>query len=58
MPTFKIQGQVYYRIGSVLPSYENEPSFLQIYFVGNVKKKTELMSYLFPTVKPRLVSQL
>jgi len=28
MPTFKIQGQVYHRIGSVLPSHANEPSFL------------------------------
>ncbi|UYV80633.1 hypothetical protein LAZ67_19001160 [Cordylochernes scorpioides] len=33
--TFSIQGQVYHRIGSLMPS-ENQPSrFLQIYFVGN-----------------------
>ncbi|KAL4091277.1 hypothetical protein QTP88_025990 [Uroleucon formosanum] len=57
-PTFKIQGQVYHRIGSVLPSYANESSFLQIYFVGNDEKEVELQSNLFPTVKPRLVGQL
>ncbi|UYV72319.1 hypothetical protein LAZ67_9002625 [Cordylochernes scorpioides] len=33
--TFSIQGQVYHRIGSLMPS-ENQPSrFLQIYFIGN-----------------------
>ncbi|UYV74787.1 hypothetical protein LAZ67_12000976 [Cordylochernes scorpioides] len=33
--TFSIQGQVYRRIGSLMPS-ENQPSrFLQIYFMGN-----------------------
>ncbi|UYV82493.1 hypothetical protein LAZ67_21002525 [Cordylochernes scorpioides] len=33
--TFSIQGQVYHRIGSLMPS-ENQPSrFLQIYFMGN-----------------------
>ncbi|VVC42095.1 Helitron helicase-like domain, partial [Cinara cedri] len=58
MSTFKIQGQVYHRIGSVLPSYTNEPSFLQIYFVGNDEKEAELRSNLFPAVKPRLVGQL
>ncbi|UYV76779.1 hypothetical protein LAZ67_14002000 [Cordylochernes scorpioides] len=33
--TFSIQGQVYHRIGSLMPS-ENQPSrFLQIYFMGD-----------------------
>ncbi|UYV75784.1 hypothetical protein LAZ67_13001346 [Cordylochernes scorpioides] len=33
--TFSIQGQVYHRIGSLMPS-ENQPSrFLRIYFMGN-----------------------
>jgi len=58
MLTFKIQGQVYHRIGSVLPSPENKPSFLQIYFIGNNEKETEIRSNLFPAVKSWLVTQL
>lgn len=58
MLTFKIQGQVYHRIGSVLPLYANEPSFLQLYFVGNDEKEAELRSYLFPAIKPSLIGQL
>jgi len=42
MPTFRIQGQVYHRIGSVLPTPENVPSFLQIYFIGNDEKKRNI----------------
>lgn len=34
MPTFKIQGQVYHLIGSLLP--ENQPKFLQIYFISDL----------------------
>ncbi|GBO09285.1 hypothetical protein AVEN_111478-1 [Araneus ventricosus] len=35
MPTFKVQGQVYHRIGSLQPLWNEEPKFLQIYFVGD-----------------------
>jgi hypothetical protein len=31
MPTFKIQGQVYHRIGSMQPLPGEEPKFFQIY---------------------------
>ncbi|UYV67959.1 hypothetical protein LAZ67_5002631, partial [Cordylochernes scorpioides] len=39
MPTFKVQGQVYHRIGSVLPplnsdSRQLQPAFLQVFFIG------------------------
>ncbi|UYV72954.1 hypothetical protein LAZ67_10001257 [Cordylochernes scorpioides] len=33
--TFSIQGQVYHRIGSLMPSENQLSRFLQIYFVGN-----------------------
>lgn len=33
-PTFIIQGQVYHRIGSLLPMTDGPPQFLQIYFLG------------------------
>ena len=35
MPTFKVQGQVYHRIGSLLPEENESCQFLQIYFMGN-----------------------
>lgn len=33
MPTFKVYGQVYHRIGSLLPLPGNDAQFLQIYFL-------------------------
>lgn len=34
-PTFTIQGQVYHRIGSLIPTAILQPQFLQVYFIGN-----------------------
>ncbi|XP_053967848.1 uncharacterized protein LOC128869336, partial [Anastrepha ludens] len=34
MPTFKIQGQIYHRAGSLLPFPDGDHKFLQIYFIG------------------------
>lgn len=42
MPTFKVQGQVYHLIGSLLPPEETQPKFLQIYFVGEDETETQL----------------
>ena len=39
MPTFKIQGQVYHNIGSLLPIEGDDPKFMQIFFW-----KTEMTS--------------
>ena len=35
MPTFKILGQVYHRIGSLLPVENEKSKFLQIYFISD-----------------------
>ena len=35
MPTFKIQGQVYHRIGLLQPQQGEQPKFFQIYFMGD-----------------------
>ncbi|XP_049310614.1 uncharacterized protein LOC125778131 isoform X2 [Bactrocera dorsalis] len=35
MPTFKIQGQIYHRAGSLIPFVDADYQFLQIYFIGN-----------------------
>lgn len=58
MPTFKIQGQVYHRIGSLLPSPEQIPSFLQIYFVGDDEIEVDIRSGLLNNLKPCLVNEL
>lgn len=57
-PTFKVQGQVYHRIGSLLSSPPNNPSFLQIYFLGDDEKETNTRCNNFPNVKPWLVAKL
>ena len=41
MPTFKVQGQVYHRIGSMLPLPNEELQFLQIYFMGDALVEAE-----------------
>ena len=58
MPTFKVQGQVYHRIGSLMPEPQQQPSFLQIYFVGDNDNERDIRCDLYPGVKPELVSQL
>ena len=34
-PSFRVQGQVYHRIGSLVPSTGESPKFSQIYFINN-----------------------
>ena len=34
-PTFKIQGMIHHRIGSLLPLNNQQPRFMQIYFYDN-----------------------
>ncbi|XP_054290927.1 uncharacterized protein LOC129005912 [Macrosteles quadrilineatus] len=41
MPTFKVQGQVYHQIGSLLPLPQEDPQFLQIYFIDNVEEELD-----------------
>lgn len=38
--TFKISGQIYHRIGSLLPANVQNSRFLQIYFVGDRKEES------------------
>ena len=39
MPTFRVLGQVYHTIGSLLPMAGEEAKFLQIYFIGDPKTR-------------------
>lgn len=58
MPTFKIQGQVYHRIGSLIAEPQEQPSFLQIYFVGDDENEKNIRCGIYSGIKPELVSQL
>ena len=49
--TFKIQGQVYHRIGSLLPTVDNDANFLQIYFIGDPELEISRRCDVFPGVK-------
>ncbi len=40
MSTFKVQGQVYHQIGSLLPTADQDNKFYQMYFTGD--KETEI----------------
>ena len=51
MPTFKIQGQVYHRIGSLLPMDGNNHSFLQIYFMGDSDAEANRRAQVVPGTK-------
>ncbi|RCN48933.1 hypothetical protein ANCCAN_05042 [Ancylostoma caninum] len=39
MPTFKVKGQIYHRVGSLLPLPSETPKFLQIYFMGDEEQE-------------------
>lgn len=58
MPSFKVYGQLYHRIGSLVAEPKKQPSFLQIYFVGDDNKEREILCGMYTGIKPGLVSQL
>ncbi|GFT29866.1 uncharacterized protein TNCV_4892451 [Trichonephila clavipes] len=58
MPTFKVQGQVYHRIGSIFPCLAEEPKFLQIYFIDSNTKQAEQCCKIVQQVKQDLVLKL
>jgi hypothetical protein len=39
MPTFKVQGQIYHRIGSLMPVGGEDPKFFQVYFISGAEKQ-------------------
>ncbi|UYV63108.1 hypothetical protein LAZ67_2003162 [Cordylochernes scorpioides] len=59
---WKVQGQVYHRIGSVLPplnsdSSQLQPAFLQVFFIGD-SAEVATRHRNFPITKPHIVSIL
>lgn len=58
MPTFKIQGQVYHNIGSLLPVEGSPHSFLQIYFMGDREAEVNRRAQVVPGTKVSLLRPL
>ncbi|CAF4665941.1 unnamed protein product, partial [Rotaria sp. Silwood2] len=58
MPTFKVQGQVYHRIGSLLPPTNEEPKFLQIYFMGDEQQEARQRCNNIPGTRQDIVMDL
>ncbi|GBM44518.1 hypothetical protein AVEN_175615-1 [Araneus ventricosus] len=58
MPTFKVQGQVYHRIGSLYPLSNEEPKFLQIYLVGDGTQQAEQRCKNVPQTRQDIFLQL
>ncbi|CAE1332525.1 unnamed protein product [Acanthosepion pharaonis] len=49
MPTFKVQGQVYHLMGSLLADQGEPPQFLQIYILADYKKQVDVHLGILPT---------
>jgi hypothetical protein len=54
---FRIQGSMYHRIGSLLPSAGFDPQFAQIYFYDtDFEKQVEIRSKIFPDLDRDIIS--
>jgi hypothetical protein len=58
MPTFKVQGQVYHRMGSLLPLPNEEYRFLQIYFMGDEQQEVKQRCNNIPGTRQGIVREL
>ncbi|XP_061395554.1 uncharacterized protein LOC133331174, partial [Musca vetustissima] len=58
MPTFRVQGQIYHRMGSLLPIPNEDPKFLQIYFMGQADEQVQQRQRYNPETKQRVVADL
>lgn len=58
MPTFKVQGQVYHRIGSLLPLPGEDAKFLQIYFTNNEEEQVNQLCAIFKATRREIIMNL
>lgn len=58
MPTFRVQGQVYHRIGSLMPLQNEQHQFLQIYFIGDEQAQAERRHEVAPLTRRPLIEEL
>lgn len=58
MPTFKVQGQIYHQIGSLLPENESDSKFLQIYFMGDKEMETDRRCAVNQGTRREIIAEL
>lgn len=58
MPTFKVQGQVYHLIGSLLPEKDKTSKFLQIYFISDYNEPANVRLRNFKHLNKDLIVDL
>lgn len=56
--TFKVQGQVYHRVGSLMAENSGDAKFLQIYFMGNEEEEIEKRNEIIPDTDIELLREL
>ena len=54
-PFFRIQGQVYHLIGSILSTQGESPKFAQIYFIDNEESEVATRSAIINGLKPDII---
>ena len=54
-PSFRIQGQVYHLIGSIVPTQGESPKFAQIYFIDNEESEIATRSAIVDGLKPDII---
>lgn len=58
MPTFKVQGQVYHQIGSLLPVPEQDPQFLQIFFMADLEEEVDRRCTFSAVTDRKIIAEL
>lgn len=56
--TFKVQGQIYHQVGSLIAENENDAEFLQIYFMGNEEEEVRKRKEIVPDTDIQLLREL
>ena len=54
-PSFRIQGQVYHLIGSIIPTQADSHKFAQIYFINNEESEVATRSAILNGLKPDII---
>ena len=54
-PSFRIQGQVYHLIGSIVLTQGESPKFVQIYFIDDLESEIATRSAIVDGLKPDIV---
>ncbi|XP_031333941.1 uncharacterized protein LOC116163953 [Photinus pyralis] len=58
MPTFKVQGQIYHTVGSLLPISDEQHKFLQIYFLGSSDDEVNTRCAITSGIRRQIVESL